>query len=385
MKVNSFMPQYMVDFKCIGSKCTDTCCAGWDINIDKETFEHYEKSNGDLKELINSKYKKNEYSHDFFNEGFMILKNESRCPFLNENNLCNIHGNIGEEHLCITCTNYPRVFNIVDDIYEKSGLTSCEEICFKALLNKDKMEFVEVEDEIDEEKVEIRRIIDTESFEKENSLLEYFWDFRVITINILQNREYIIEERLNILKYVYRKIDELYKENNIEEIEELIENINNAEVNFDKFKGWDFKEDIDFYTLLNSKEILDNIKGIRLKKCVDEYSNGLNYVCDIDNIDHYIKENTSLENDLKNYDYIFENYLVNVVFKDLIPFNKGNNLEDSICELINLYKIIKSYIIGIALNSQNQVSEKDVIRVIQALSKDTEHNKVYSKIRNMRF
>ena len=35
MIVNTFIPKYMEKFKCIGSECTDTCCAGWDINIDE--------------------------------------------------------------------------------------------------------------------------------------------------------------------------------------------------------------------------------------------------------------------------------------------------------------------------------------------------------------
>ena len=38
MKANMFMPKYMLTFKCIGSECVDTCCAGWDINIDEDKY-----------------------------------------------------------------------------------------------------------------------------------------------------------------------------------------------------------------------------------------------------------------------------------------------------------------------------------------------------------
>ena len=41
MKVKIFMPQYMTEFKCIASQCPDTCCAGWDINIDESTYSKY--------------------------------------------------------------------------------------------------------------------------------------------------------------------------------------------------------------------------------------------------------------------------------------------------------------------------------------------------------
>ena len=47
MKANMFMPKYMLTFKCIGSECVDTCCAGWDINIDEDTYKKYSNCTGE--------------------------------------------------------------------------------------------------------------------------------------------------------------------------------------------------------------------------------------------------------------------------------------------------------------------------------------------------
>ena len=66
MKVNIFMPKYMADFKCIAGECKDTCCAGWDINIDKKSYERYENSTGNLKSIVDGKYIKNKGEHDSF-------------------------------------------------------------------------------------------------------------------------------------------------------------------------------------------------------------------------------------------------------------------------------------------------------------------------------
>ena len=41
--MNEFTPQYVNEFKCLGSDCSDTCCQGWMINIDKDTHEKYQK------------------------------------------------------------------------------------------------------------------------------------------------------------------------------------------------------------------------------------------------------------------------------------------------------------------------------------------------------
>ncbi|OVE64828.1 lysine-N-methylase [Clostridium diolis] len=377
MKINVFLPKYMEKFKCINSSCIDTCCAGWDINIDEDTYNNYTNSTGEFKELLEGKFFLNEAEHDFFNNGFMALKDGNRCPFLNCNMLCDIHGGFGEKNLCITCKSYPRVFNIVDNIYEKSGLPSCIEICTKAFLDKDKMEFIESEEEIHENDIEIRRIIDSEAFEGTESLFQYFWDIRVISINIIQLREYSIEERLNILKNFYWKIQSSYKLNDFDGIEKLLDDFNNEYIDYESLKGMNFKENNDFYMDIAKDDLLENIRGIRLKQCVNEYKDG---IFNKNDLRTYLEENPRYFDEIDEYSYILENYLVNQIFKDLIPFNKGEEFLESIKVLINTYKIIKAYIIGIAMNSKEKINEQQIIRVIQSLSKDIEHNKVFKEL-----
>ena len=36
-------PNYYDKFKCVADKCIDTCCAGWQILIDDESMEKYNK------------------------------------------------------------------------------------------------------------------------------------------------------------------------------------------------------------------------------------------------------------------------------------------------------------------------------------------------------
>lgn len=376
MKVNMFMPKYMLTFKCIGSACADTCCAGWDINIDEDTYKKYTNCTGKLKELVQGKFRENKNSEDYLNKGFMILKEHNKCPFLNDNLLCDIHGGIGEENLCITCKRFPRVYNIIDDVYEKSGLSSCEEICNIAFLNKEKMEFIETEEEIDESAIEIRRIIDTEAFEGTDSLLQYFWDIRINSINIIQNRSFSIEERLGILKSFYTKIEEYYNEKDFEGIEDLLGEYGEGNIDFDSLKILDLNESNEFYLSLLNKELIKNIRSIRLKECVEEYKKG---ILKVNDIVKYINDEKSILKLIEKYSYILENYLVNQIFKDLIPLNRGESLNLSINILINSYRIIKAYIIGIVLNNK-EINEDLIIRVIQSLSKDIEHNKVFKNL-----
>ena len=41
-------PSFFDQFKCIGSACTDTCCAGWEIEVDETTAQGYLAEKGHL-------------------------------------------------------------------------------------------------------------------------------------------------------------------------------------------------------------------------------------------------------------------------------------------------------------------------------------------------
>ena len=376
MKVNLFIPSYMINFKCIGSECIDTCCAGWDINIDEDTYDRYINSTGELKTLVSGKFRENKNNDSYLNKGNMILKDINRCPFLNESLLCDIHGNIGEENLCITCKRYPRVYNIVDGIYELSGLPSCIEVCNLGFRNKEKIDFIECERDVDTESIEIRRIIDTEAFEGSDSILQYFWEIRVNSINIIQNRNVSIEERFKLLSAFYLGIEKAYSKFDFDEIEDLIDAVSEHDYSILERECFDVANN-NFYTALANEELLENIKSIRLKAIVRKYKSSIETM---DNISEFISENNKLNKKIKELDYIFENYIVSNIFRDLIPFNDGEKLMISLKNLINKYKVIKAYALGITIGQEENLTEEFLIEIIQSLSKDIEHNKVYKDI-----
>ena len=116
---------------------------------------------------------------------------------------------------------------------------------------------------------------------------------------------------------------------------------------------------------------------MRLKECLKDYINGMTKV---NNMSEFLNHTPKYFKELESYSYIFENYLVNQIFKDLIPFNKGESLVKSVNPLINSYRIIKAYIIGIAMSNKEEIKGEQIVRVIQALSKDIEHNKVFKEL-----
>ena len=111
------VPFYYNTFKCIADKCTDNCCIGWEIDIDSDTAEYYKSVGGAFGKRLRE---------NISDENSFILKGE-RCPFLNENNLCDIIINCGEEHLCQICRDHPRYFEWYGNIKEGGIGLSCEE------------------------------------------------------------------------------------------------------------------------------------------------------------------------------------------------------------------------------------------------------------------
>lgn len=65
-------------FVCIGSACKNTCCSGWDIALDKETYDFYEASHG-----VFSKYVKKNIGQTDGNY-FIKMTEKRECPFLDE-------------------------------------------------------------------------------------------------------------------------------------------------------------------------------------------------------------------------------------------------------------------------------------------------------------
>lgn len=71
----SYKLDFFDSFVCIGSACQNTCCSGWDIALDKETYDFYEASHGAF-----SKYVKKNIGQTDGNY-FIKMTEKRECPF----------------------------------------------------------------------------------------------------------------------------------------------------------------------------------------------------------------------------------------------------------------------------------------------------------------
>ena len=119
-KIKVLIPQYIKNFKCIGGECEDSCCIGWKVDIDKNTYKKYSNCRDEeLKHLLSKKVTRNRSNPSDEKYAKIKMDDNLACPFLNEEKLCKIYSNLGGESLSVTCTTYPRVYNVVNNVLEK--------------------------------------------------------------------------------------------------------------------------------------------------------------------------------------------------------------------------------------------------------------------------
>ena len=138
--MNDFAPKYYKKFKCISSLCSHSCCIGWEIDVDKNTLNNYNKLSNPYKKEILESIKLKPTPH-------FKLKRKGLCPHLDDNGLCKIITNCGEELLCDICREHPRFYNYTPFGIEVGIGMSCEEACRLILSSNDYDCFIKVAEE----------------------------------------------------------------------------------------------------------------------------------------------------------------------------------------------------------------------------------------------
>lgn len=174
--MREFVLSYYSEFNCVAEKCKHTCCAGWKMNVDKDSLESYKNERSSYAETLKKgiNYKKLQFKVD----------KSGRCAFLNDKGLCEIIINLGENRLCQVCRDHPRFRSFFDDRIEMGLGFCCEEATRIILSYKDKITPILVKNGEENQLDFIQR-----------SILE----FRSRALDIVQNRSACINDRIETL------------------------------------------------------------------------------------------------------------------------------------------------------------------------------------------
>lgn len=384
-------------FHCIGGICEDSCCENWEIDLDEISLKRYMKEKGDfgkrLKDNTNVKEKQ-------------FILNGTRCPFLNEENLCDIYIEMGENCLCETCTNFPRHVEEFDGLKEISLTMSCPEASRIMLSQKDRITF-ECEEGTDEE-YGLKHVEPVKSFafwkkghanKLDKPLFDILFEVRSLMFSMLQNREEPLGKRAAAVLLFGYEIQEFIDKKQYDKIIQKMENYKKPEkkVLLDKYFEKHEKRVIEkeewMKQILNMYEGLENIKAewkdllsdsmkimhgesdlksmllavglVNENETNEEHSTFLHhYAMSYQEFLHYYQEN----------EYEYEHILVYYLFNYFLGAAYDHDAYTKVKFAVISYLVILELDVAMWLKQQKEFLYEDQVRVAHAYSKEVEHS-----------
>ena len=210
-------PTYYKKFKCIADKCPDSCCKDWDVVVDEESECFYNSVNTEFGEKIRSLTVTD-------NDGDRIFVSQNgKCPFWNKDMLCDIYINLGEEHLCETCKNFPRITQDYTDFVEHTLSLACPEGA--RLILEEENDYSEFDNFI---------------YNESDKLMDFLLKARAKTSKIFKDRKLSFAQRLKeALRYnkdIQNSLDEIFESESVSDLSYIFEFHNKLEIMSNEWK-----------------------------------------------------------------------------------------------------------------------------------------------------
>ena len=353
------VPDYFDDFKCIASECEDTCCAGWGIVIDDESYKHYMNVKGEFGERLRSEIVTEG------NENIFVLKGDD-CPFLTENKMCDIYNNLGEDSLCYTCRQYPRVMEEFGSLREICLSLSCPEAC-RIILKSDKRVGFKLT-ENDEEVTGYNDI---------NAMLYLnLMQCRNIVLKILQNRDMNLNQRVSIILKFIDEVQGKIDSNSIQSIKDSISKYSDVKFIEDvandigNYKG---NESVKYNNVYEIFNVFKELKHINPNDPLG-LEDALRYFWQSEEDEYiYLEKHNQFDNYFSDKIYKFENILVYFVFRYFMKAVFDYDVLAKIKTALVSYIMIKELLIVRWVEEGGKLTENDLVEIAHTYSKDVEH------------
>ena len=352
------VPEYFKDFKCIASECEDTCCAGWGIVIDDESYHKYQKVEGAFGDRL-----KSEIVHDA-GENIFVLKGND-CPFLNESKLCDIYNELGEEGLCYTCRQYPRYLEEFGSLREMGISLSCPEAARIILRDSKKATF-----ELSENNEEVSTYNDINA-----RLYIELMQCRKIVFDILQDRSIKLNYRAAIILSFAKEIQDKIDENEMADIKDIREKYSNESFikellsNLNQYKN---NKDDKYNNMHEYFNVFKNLKHINPNDPLG-LDDAIRYFWQSeDDKEIYLSKNDSFNKYYEESMYKFEHILVYFIFRYFMKAVFDYDVSAKVKTAIVSYLMIKELSV-VRFTEEGDFTEEDIVDIAHTYSKDIEH------------
>ncbi len=127
-------PDFMETFRCAGTACREHCCKNQHVILDRNRYQKYVKSPfSDIRRIAVTEISVTQTSLAAW--AHIIPDSQGNCPFLDEQQLCQIYKHVGVNALSNNCASYPQVDHIYKNQKIKSMALSCPEVTRQVLFS----------------------------------------------------------------------------------------------------------------------------------------------------------------------------------------------------------------------------------------------------------
>ncbi|MBS4840281.1 MULTISPECIES: flagellin lysine-N-methylase [Clostridium] len=368
--MNVLKPFYYDKFECIGEKCKDSCCLGWNVFIDKKTFNQYKKISGPFKKELNDGVSRNRKDSNELHYGKINLE-QGRCKFLNDRNLCDIYINLGENYLCNTCKQYPRLLYKFGEVYEKTLNLSCPEVA-RILVETNEIFSFDMNNEILNETE--KQYIQKYNYNKD--LYNLLWEGRSLSIEVAQFREIDIWKRLVFIKIIEERLQENIENKKYDNVSYIIEECRQMATSYERISSLDNLEKvtevkIQFISILLRRKINERESNKTFLGLMEQFEQLTN------NIEKFNQLEEEFNSYFEKYEYVLESYIVYSLYNNYMKALVNEDLNKCILILILSYSTIKILLMARWKSNNKNLSNDDIVDVLYSFSRVTEHNNVF--------
>lgn len=347
-------PDYMENFQCNGTVCGSRCCRDWRVGIDPVTYEKYcalepEELRREICQWIGGQDEKMDYQ--------VRLREDGRCPYLQDDLLCHIQREKGEGFLSDICYSYPRVTYRLGNLRQQSLTMSCP-VAARLLLGQDHPIRFHTE-----EREEERSGWQFDMAARVRGYAGIWQRLQLAGIGFLQDRRHSLSQRLLSILLFYRDAEAAAKGevgNALRELLEAAEAGDYISCTLEKMEGKGFRREEHVALMM---ELFHALYGAPMS---EERFLAL--------LSAFVRNDGTFRSQvLEAYALPLENYLVNEFFLRFYPFAYGDSLEQNARIFILGWKAVE-----FALRMLSAQQKMDFDRLLLGLDRLTErldHNR----------
>lgn len=331
------VPEYYIHFKCKCGECRQSCCYGWPVSISK--LEYYRLLGISCSKKLRIKLDCALKVSPESNEGFAQISADwnGNCSLQQEDGLCSLQTELGENSLPEVCRQYPRHATRQNEGGECSCSNSCEAVVDLLIEQKNPLRFEEI-NLLFEPNFEFRLSSDQFSINKHS-------------ISLLQDRILPLPERLKSLGGFLTGID--------------LSNLSGSrsiafEVMHRMINCFEDRTSIQDYCKATQDYFCTTDKSVLSVEDLNTISNKYNLA------------SKHLDVILPDWQLLFEQLIVNHMFYNNFPYaDNQNQVQDTYLLLVLVYSFLRYILLGYMSDKTNV---EDIVDFLAAVFRVIEHS-----------